>query len=494
MVSTQEVDGKRYSIGVIGDLPALMAFWEMFRDQANDAAMREIGIVAASFPGQGALPGVYDPVPSIKTYNDYQEMLEAHSEINLVIEATGRASLVAELRANLPAHITLVEQAAANFFIKLLTQDKMWVACKLDLLHTQSMLKTIIDQMDEEILFLDLDGRVLDSNQKARERADIPAKKVIGCDLHAVFTGMRAPDKGEHDCPFEQTLETDEPGEALASYVGEDGRVQYYRIYTYPIHDEAGNLCNIVAMRRNITRRMEMEHRLQQSEKLASIGELSTYIAHEIRNPLFTISGFANSLVRNKDVDEKVREKLSIILDESRRLDVILKSIINFTRPTEAEVTMVDINELAASTMEVMGLGLSKQGIELVMALEAGVAMVKANPEVIKQCLINLVKNAIEAMEEGGGVLTISTAMNHDYAALTVEDTGVGIEPEVREKIFSPFFSTKGKGSGLGLAQTRKIMDEIGGEVDLTSTVGKGTRITLLLPPILAVADSETPG
>ncbi|WP_147819968.1 two-component system sensor histidine kinase NtrB [Salidesulfovibrio onnuriiensis] len=492
MVSSQVVDGKRYSIGVIGDLPALMAFWETFRDQANDAVLGEIGIVAAAFPGQGALPGLYQPVGSIRTYTNYQEMLEKHPEINLVIEATGRPSFVAELRATLPSHITLVEQTAANFFIKLLTQDKMWVACKLDLLHTQSMLKTIIDQMDEEILFLDLDGRVLDSNQKARDRADMPSRKIIGRDLHAIFTGMHAMGNEEHDCPFQQTLHTDERGEALASYVGEDGRVQYYRIYTYPIHDEAGNLCNVVAMRRNITRRMEMEQRLQQSEKLASIGELSTYIAHEIRNPLFTISGFANSLVRNKSVDDKVREKLNIILEESRRLDIILKSIINFTRPTEAEITMVDINELVTSTMEVMGLGLSQQHIELVRELEAGMAMVKANPEVIKQCLINLVKNAIEAMPEGG-VLTIATGMNRDYATLTVEDTGVGIEPEVREKIFSPFFSTKGKGSGLGLAMTRKIMDEIGGEVDLTSSVGKGTRITLLLPPILAVAESPAP-
>lgn len=492
-MSTQDINERRYDIGVIGDLPSLMAFWEMFRDKANDAALREIGIVAAAFPGQGALPGLYESAGAIRTYTGYREMLDEHPEINMVIESTGRASLLAELRATLPPHITLVERAAANFFIKLLTQDKMWVACKLDLFHTQSMLKTIIDQMDEEILFLDLDGRVLDLNRKVLERTGIPKKKAIGADLHTIFTGMKSPEGTEHECPFRHTRQMDGPCEALASYVGDDGRVQYFRIYTYPIHDEAGNLCNVVAMRRNITQRTEIEQRLQQSEKLASIGELSTYIAHEIRNPLFTISGFANSLVRNKNVDEKVREKLSIILDESRRLDVILKSIINFTRPTEAEITIVDLNELAASTMEVMGLGLSKQGIELVMELEPGIAMVKANPEVIKQCLINLVKNAIEAMPDGG-MLTVSTGMIGNFATLSVEDTGVGIAPEIREKIFSPFFSTKGKGSGLGLAMTRKILDEIGGDVDLTSSVDKGTRITLLLPPILAVAESRTSG
>jgi signal transduction histidine kinase len=126
------------------------------------------------------------------------------------------------------------------------------------------------------------------------------------------------------------------------------------------------------------------------------------------------------------------------------------------------------------------------------MELEAGMARVKANPEVIKQCLINLVKNAVEAMPDGG-VLTIATGMARDHALLEVRDTGEGIPMEIRDKIFSPFFSTKGKGSGLGLAMTRKILDEIGGEVDLTSKEGEGTSIILQLPPTLAVADSGKP-
>ncbi|KAB1442709.1 PAS domain S-box protein [Pseudodesulfovibrio senegalensis] len=488
-VSGQEVNDRRYDIGVIGDIPALMAFWEMFREQANHTVLREIGIVAAAFPGQQGLPGIYEPPSVVPTYTGYREMLEKHPEINMVIEATGRQSLLAELRATLPADITLVERGAANFFINLLTQDKMWIACKLDLLHTQNMLKTIIDQMDEEILFLDLDGRVLDVNKKCLERTGLTKKQAVGAMLNEVFCGLEDTGCG---LPLETTVGRGEPCETLASEVGEDGRVRYYRIYAYPIYDENESLSNLVAMRRDITRRMEMEQRLQQSEKLASIGELSTYIAHEIRNPLFTISGFANSLMRSKEANDGIREKLSIILTESRRLDEILKSIINFTRPTEAEVSSVDINKLATATMEVMGIGLSNQGIRLVMELEAGMARVKANPEVIKQCLINLVKNAVEAMPDGG-VLTIATGMARDHALLEVRDTGEGIPMEIRDKIFSPFFSTKGKGSGLGLAMTRKILDEIGGEVDLTSKEGEGTSIILQLPPTLAVADSGKP-
>ncbi len=162
----------------------------------------------------------------------------------------------------------------------------------------------------------------------------------------------------------------------------------------------------------------------------------------------------------------------------------------NFTRPTEAEVAEVDLNALVTATMDVMILPCTNQGVECTVDLDEAVARVHANPDLIKQCLINLVKNSLEAMEDGGN-LFVTTGMNRDFALLSVEDTGVGIPLEIRDKVFSPFFSTKGKGSGLGLAQTHKILDEIGGDIELVSREGIGTKITLYLPPILAVAEPE---
>ena len=484
-------DDKRYVIGVIGDIPALLTFWQMFKDQTNDQVLKDIGIVAAALPGETVLPEAHDESRLIPTYAGYRAMLESHPEINMVIETTGRTGLVHELRGYLPASITLVERGAANFFINLLTKDQIWVACKADLLHTQNMLKTIIDQLDQEILFLDRDGRVIGMNKTMVDRAGRPKAALMGHSYRELFQGTEDPENGYEKDPLGQTLETLAPAETVTSQVGEDGRVQYFRIYTYPVFDEDGKSVNhVVAIRRDITQRTSIENRLQQAEKLASIGELSTYMAHEIRNPLFTISGFANSLMRAEGLDDKAREKLSIILDESKRLDEILKALMNFTRPTEAQVAEVDVNVLVEATMDVMRLPCANQGVEASVSLDGSVARVRANPDLIKQCLINLIKNALEAME-GGGKLYVTTAMNRDNVLLSVEDTGVGVPSEIRDKIFSPFFSTKGKGAGLGLAQTHKIIDEIGGEVDLVSRVGLGTKVTLHLPPLLAVAESE---
>ncbi len=484
-------DDKRYVLGVIGDIPALLTFWQMFKDQTNDQVLKDIGIVAAALPGETVLPEAHDDNRQIPTYAGYRAMLENHPEINMVIETTGRTALVHELRGFLSPSITLVERGAANFFINLLTTEKIWVACKADLMHTQNMLKTIIDQLDQEILFLDQDGKVIGMNKTLVDRVGLSKKAIMGRSYREIFTGTDDPESGYAKDPVGRTLESRATAETVTSQVGEDGRVQYFRIYTYPVFDEDGKSVNhVVAIRRDITQRTSIENRLQQAEKLASIGELSTYMAHEIRNPLFTISGFANSLMRAEGLDEKAREKLAIILDESKRLDEILKALMNFTRPTEARVAELDLNELVVATMGVMQLPCANQGVEPIVSLDESVARVRANPDLIKQCLINLIKNALEAME-GGGKLYVTTAMNRDFVLLSVEDTGVGIPMDIRDKIFSPFFSTKGKGSGLGLAQTHKIIDEIGGEVDLASRVGVGTKVTLHLPPLLAVAETE---
>ena len=493
MIEGSYAENKRYIIGVIGDIPALLTFWQMFKDQSNDQTLKEIGVVAAALPGETVLPEAGDSGRVIPTYAGYKAMLDNHPEINMVIEATGRPGLVHELRNYLPPSITLVERGAATFFINLLTSDKMWVACKLDLLHTQNMLKTIVDQMDQEILFLNKQGEVVDMNQTVLDRTGLPKKALMGRHYCDIFTPSQEGECEEWRDPFVKSMATSAPAEATTSQVGGDGRVQYFRVYTSPISDEDGTINHVVAVRRDITQRRSMENRLQQAEKLASIGELSTYMAHEIRNPLFSISGFANSLMRSKGVDEKAREKLAIILDESRRLDEVLKSLMNFTRPTEAQVAEVDLNELVLATMDVMRLPCSNQNVEQHVSLDDTLAKVQANPDLIKQCLINLVKNALEAME-GGGKLFVTTSMNQDQALLAVEDTGEGIPPDIRDKIFSPFFSTRDKGAGLGLAQIHKIVGELGGRVDLVSMEGVGTKVTLYLPPLLAVEQTGHSG
>jgi PAS domain S-box-containing protein len=484
---------KQYRIGLVGDKTSLGPFWDLFVSLGNERVIGQLGLTALAMhdgapEGGGAPAGVDLPV-----HPGWREMLAAHPGITMVIETTGHEAVLTDLRRNLPVSVALVERAAASFFVRLLTTDQMWVACKLDLLQSQSLVKGVIDQLREEIALVDGQGQVLDCNKAVLLAQGLQKDEIKGRHLREFF---RLPEtlngNAEALHPLEHALATGEGAEATLAHVDADGRLHYTREYVHPIQDDTGAPVSFLCIRRDITSRTQMEHRLQQSERLASIGEMSTYIAHEIRNPLFAIGGFANQLLRTVS-EPAAREKIEIIIEESKRLDSILKSILTFARPVEPGTGHTDLNRIVRDTMELMGLACESQGIEPVLNLADDLPLIKADPELIKQCLINLVKNAVEAMP-GGGLLTVRTGLGPAHVILEVEDTGLGIPPEIRDKVFSPFFSTKGRGSGLGLAMIKKILDDLGGTVELASVPGIGTRVTLSLPPQLAVAKPAAGG
>jgi len=422
-------------------------------------------------------------------YPDFKQMFEKHPEINMVLDLTGREETQEKLRAAVRPGVSIVDRKTAGLLWKFLNIETNRLKCEVDLFHTREILNTLFDELDEDVLVLDLNGRIVDANLRVYQRLGLERGALVGRNcwdsLHK-SQGICCP--GGEDCPFYKTLVTRDKAEALQRRVDPDGRLVYNRVYTYPVFNSAGELTNVVEIRRDITQRTHMEKRLQQSEKLAVVGELSTYIAHEIRNPLFAIGGFANSLMRTPGLNPRALEKAKIILEESKRLDNILKSILNFARPTKAETGEVDINEVAAETMSLMSIGLDKVGIKPELDLASGLPRAKGDSELIKQCLINLIKNAVEAMPKGG-VLTVKTSIGDQYVQVSISDTGPGIDQENRSHVFSPFFSTKNKGSGLGLAMTKKIVEDLGGEVGLESVEGVGTTVTLGFSPVLAVTD-----
>jgi signal transduction histidine kinase len=235
---------------------------------------------------------------------------------------------------------------------------------------------------------------------------------------------------------------------------------------------------------------MRLEQKLQQSQNMAAIGELSTYIAHEIRNPLFAIGGFANALLRTPSLGNSAREKAKVILEESQRLDGILKSIINFARPSSQDIADMDVEAILRQTTELMVLGDAERNIKTTENIASGLPHALGNAEQLKQGIINIVKNAQEAMPQGGSI-NISAVHKRHMIEISIRDTGLGIPRDQQDKIFSPFYSTKGKGAGLGLAMTKKYIEEMGGQLRLQSAPGQGTTLTIRLQPSLAAENPK---
>lgn len=446
----------------------------------------------AILEARAGLPPVPPEPGGAPRFDSAAALFAALPDLRMVLDLSDDGRHMADLRAAAPAGVSLLDAGGALWVWEMLASEKLCSTCNLHLREARDLFATLIDQVDEDILLLDTEGRIVDLNRNILQRKGGSKDDWIGtCCWQLDGPSFCCPPQ-HGGCTFKETVTTGRKAERIHTKVNEDGRVQYFRVYTYPVTDETGRMTRVIEMRRDITNRTNMEIRLQQAEKMAAIGELSTYVAHEIRNPLFAIGGFANSLLRSPSLDDAARGKVQVILEESRRLDTILKSILNFARPTSPRTGEVDLNLLARQTMELMGIGFDQRRIEIDLRLDLDIPKARGDGEMLKQCLINLVKNAQEAMPDGGR-LTVRTGMTPQYVHIAVEDTGVGIPADLHDKIFSPFFSTKEKGAGIGLAMSRKIIEEMGGQVDLQSQVGKGTTITLRLQPLLAVPEPAAP-
>jgi PAS domain S-box-containing protein len=233
---------------------------------------------------------------------------------------------------------------------------------------------------------------------------------------------------------------------------------------------------------RDLRERRRMEEELLRSERLAVLGKMAAHISHEIKNPLMVIGGFARQMLKEPSEDPlKNREKLQIIVDEVRRLEDFLAEVGGYAKFSEPQKRLGSLNALIQETCQRLEPSLRESNIELVVAPDPNLPEIQFDPDHIRQVILNIAKNGIEAMS-AGGTLTIITGQQAGRVFLQISDTGTGIPPEIREKVFQPFFSSKPKGTGLGLAISQKIVEAHQGEIALQSEPQKGTRVTIFLP------------
>jgi len=221
--------------------------------------------------------------------------------------------------------------------------------------------------------------------------------------------------------------------------------------------------------------------RLLRSERFAAVGEAAAYVSHEIKNPLMVIGGFAQQLKRNPELPANALTKLQLISDEVKRLENFLGELRDFTRPAPPAKKEADLNDLVRQVTTMMQDAAREMGIQMRTRLADNLPMVPFDMNQMKQVLINLIKNAMEAMENGG-TITVATEDLGDQVTVSVHDTGKGIPPEILPNIFNPFFTTKKTGTGLGLAVINKIIEDHHGSITVTSSTEQGTTFTVALP------------
>ena len=225
----------------------------------------------------------------------------------------------------------------------------------------------------------------------------------------------------------------------------------------------------------------ENQNYLLQAERWVDIGKLATTVAHEIKTPLVTMGGYARRALKKAEEGKLVPHELEIIVKETERLESITSEILDYSKATRLNYEKKDLNLLIKDAIEVFGGKLRYNGIWLKTKFSLEPSILNFDPKRIEQVLFNLIENAVEAMPEGG-TLTIRTQGNEEFAIFEIEDTGSGITEENLEKLWIPFFTTKPKGSGLGLPVCKKIIADHQGYIEVKSEADKGSKFTVYLP------------
>ncbi|MBW7938152.1 MAG: GAF domain-containing protein, partial [Candidatus Omnitrophica bacterium] len=234
-------------------------------------------------------------------------------------------------------------------------------------------------------------------------------------------------------------------------------------------------------VRETVAEKERAQEEMVRRAKLATVGEIAVTVAHEIRNPLTSVRGFAQRLLRRYGDPETVHTYAGIIIEEVDRLNSVLGDVLDFARNVDARIKPVNMNDLVRRTITLLEERFGKANILCETELSPEVPTCYYDETQLSQVLINLMKNGAQAMKEGG-VILIRTAISGDKILLEVTDTGQGIEEKNLRRIFEPFFTTKTKGTGLGLSLAKRVVEEHGGVIRVQSEVGKGTTFRIILP------------
>jgi PAS domain S-box-containing protein len=288
------------------------------------------------------------------------------------------------------------------------------------------------------------------------------------------------------DCPAEETFRTGQPAsltKRLPQTTPDMPDERAVEISTFPLLDRGNRVVQVVEYIKDVTERMRLAERLEQSRRLAELGEMAARVAHEVRNPLNAITGAAHYLSTEYADDATLQKFTSLIKRQAVRVDQVASDLLYVSKPPRTRLAMVPVNAVLDQALDTLCEQLRTQKIDVVRDLAPDIPLITADELQIEQALQNILRNAVEAMSEGGE-LRISTVLARGGAAVEVrvQDTGLGVPARDRERIFQSFFTTKVKGTGLGLTIVQRVLKNHGGEILMEHPETGGTAVLVRLP------------
>lgn len=349
--------------------------------------------------------------------------------------------------------------------------------------------RTLFRAAPDAVLTVLNSGRIREANEAVRDIVGLDAMQVVGRRLVDLAVD-------EDQDPLERALDSASRGQPARLEVRfmSDGVTRLVAISASRLPESDPPATLLIA--RDVTTERELRARLVERERLAAIGELVAGVAHEVNNPLSSISAYAQILLREPDLSDEHREAMEVIRSETVRASQVVKDLLAFSRRSEPRREAVDLQDVVESALRLSHYQLTTGNLRTEIEIPAELPAVLGDPRLLQQVVINLVTNAMQAMApQGTGTLRLEARAEHSTVILEVADTGSGISAAARSRIFEPFFTTKeeGQGTGLGLSVTYGIVTAHGGTISVVDSTPAGSRFRVTLPAISERREPEEP-
>jgi two-component system NtrC family sensor kinase len=357
------------------------------------------------------------------------------------------------------------------------------------ILHAKQEWERTVDAIRDVVMIIGPDSIIRRANRRLSELAGVPLEKMQGSRCHHLLYRRESPCP---DCPAKETLHS--MRESTSEVVSEDGQ-KIFQVWSYPILDLSARLDSLAVYEKDVTEYKEMQRQLLHSEKMAVMGRLASAVAHELNNPLSGVISFSQILLKEIDTASPLYADVKVLDHAALRCKKIVEDLLAFSRKPEVHtMEPVVIDEIIKRSLGLMEHRLRMKRIQVSVETHENLPTIQTNPDQLQQVLINFICNADDAMEPGGR-LSIKVCRDEREGALvlSVQDTGSGIPPEDLKKIFEPFYTTKsaGKGTGLGLSICFRIIESLGGQIEVDSRVGQGSTFRVRLPITRKASFSE---
>jgi two-component system sensor histidine kinase HydH len=333
--------------------------------------------------------------------------------------------------------------------------------------------EALVKNMPIGLIALNDQGKIVTCNEKAQAVLEVACSDALGREALTILPDQLKKILAELPA-IGGFLERD------IRLISAEGKEHIWEAVAAGLMDEGTPVGRILLIR-DVTSIRQMENEVTRSRHLNSIGSLAAGVAHEIRNPLSSIKGFAVYFKERLSGNKEDEQTADVMIAETERLNRVISQLIEFARPLELKKEKVQFVELVQHTIKLIAADAQKNKISVKVDAAAEMPAVEVDPDKIKQVLLNIFLNSLAALKEGGK-LTIELSRGTDNLTVIISDNGAGIEKMDLPKIYDPYFTSKPAGTGLGLAVVQKIMEAHGGRINVESTARKGTKVFLYFP------------